>query len=111
MNPVIKITCLVALFVLPFLSNASTQAESNFKTLCVACHGELGHGDGPAGAALAEKPSNIYKGLNSWFESRDELIDTVLKGNEEMPAWGAMLSPQQVEEIFVYIETINQPKN
>ncbi|GAK84757.1 hypothetical protein JCM19238_2335 [Vibrio ponticus] len=38
------------------------------------------------------------------------MIDTVLNGNEEMPAWGNILNQQQVKEIFAYIESINQTK-
>ncbi|WP_244204759.1 c-type cytochrome [Vibrio rhodolitus] len=63
-----------------------------------------------AAQTLSEQPSNIYQELNSWFESEAELIDTVLNGNEEMPAWKSVLNQQQVKEIFAYIESINQTK-
>jgi hypothetical protein len=33
-------------------------AESVFKTRCSTCHGEGGHGDGPAAVALNPKPRN-----------------------------------------------------
>jgi mono/diheme cytochrome c family protein len=33
-------------------------AESVFKTRCSTCHGEGGHGDGPASVALNPKPRN-----------------------------------------------------
>lgn len=33
-------------------------AESVFHTRCATCHGESGHGDGPAAAALNPKPRN-----------------------------------------------------
>ena len=82
--------------------------KQNYQNLCSSCHGDLGHGDGPASKALSEAPSNINDGLNSWFETETELIDTVLNGNEGMPAWGSVLSEQQVKDIFVYIREINQ---
>ncbi|NOI83559.1 cytochrome c [Vibrio tubiashii] len=84
------------------------KGENNYKTLCISCHGEKGHGDGIAGKALAEQPSNIYAGLNSWFETEAELIDTVLNGNEGMPAWSAVLTEQDVKGIFAYINKINE---
>jgi cytochrome c5 len=33
-------------------------AENVFKTRCSTCHGESGHGDGPASVALNPKPRN-----------------------------------------------------
>ena len=90
------------------LANETVSGEQNYKTLCVSCHGEKGHGDGIAGTVLPEQPSNIYEGLTSWFETESELIDTVLDGNEGMPAWKAVLSENEVKEIFAYIRKINE---
>ena len=60
-----------------YVVNLDIEAgENSYKTFCVSCHGDLGHGDGIAGKALPELPSNIYDGLNSWFESESELIET-----------------------------------
>jgi mono/diheme cytochrome c family protein len=39
-------------------STEPLTAESVFKTRCSTCHGETGHGDGPASAALNPKPRN-----------------------------------------------------
>src|SRR5262245_61357124 len=36
----------------------SSDPKEVFKTRCVMCHGESGHGDGPASAALNPKPRN-----------------------------------------------------
>lgn len=84
------------------------KGETNYKTLCMSCHGEKGHGDGVVGKTLPEAPSDINAGLNSWFESEAELIDTVLNGNEEMPSWGAVLTEDDVKDIFAYIQKVNQ---
>lgn len=84
------------------------NGQAKFKTLCESCHGEKGHGDGIAGQALSEKPSNIYNGLTSFFEFESELIATVLEGNEGMPAWGSMLNENDVKDIFEYIRQINE---
>ena len=37
---------------------APLTAEGVFKTRCATCHGEGGHGDGPAAVALNPKPRN-----------------------------------------------------
>ncbi|OLQ89345.1 hypothetical protein BIY22_19740 [Vibrio panuliri] len=112
MKKIATILIAASLITIPSLVLATSleQGKQNYQTLCLACHGNLGHGDGVAAQALSEQPSNIHQSLNSWFESEAELIDTVLNGNEEMPAWGSVLNEQQVKEIFAYIESINQPK-
>lgn len=98
-----------ALFTAPSYSQEVDlhNGEMKFKTLCVSCHGEKGHGDGIAGKDLLEKPSNIYSGLTSFFEFESELIATVLEGNEGMPAWGSILSETDVKDIFEYVRKIN----
>ncbi|MGY3572355.1 cytochrome c [Vibrio sp. SCSIO 43135] len=90
------------------LSADLANGEQQFTSLCVSCHGEKGHGDGVAGKALSEAPSNIYDGLTSFWESEAELMDTVLNGNEGMPAWKSVLSENDVKDIFAYIRQINQ---
>lgn len=112
MNKIIPILILATSLAYASISHATPldSAKQNYQSLCSSCHGKLGHGDGIAAKGLKETPSNIYQELNSWFETEAELIDVVLNGNEEMPAWGSVLDQQQVKEIFAYIEHINQDK-
>jgi len=44
--------------VTPAVAAEPLTAESVFKTRCSTCHGEGGHGDGPASVALNPKPRN-----------------------------------------------------
>jgi mono/diheme cytochrome c family protein len=44
--------------VTPAVATEPLTAESVFKTRCATCHGEGGHGDGPASVALNPKPRN-----------------------------------------------------
>lgn len=39
-----------------------TYGAKLFKTNCAMCHGDTGHGDGAAGAALNPKPRNLVEG-------------------------------------------------
>lgn len=61
-----------------------------FKTRCGPCHGESGHGDGPAAAALTPKPRNYTDG--AWQKSvKDEDIKkTVLYGGAAVGKSAAM---------------------
>ncbi|OLQ75427.1 hypothetical protein BIT28_22580 [Photobacterium proteolyticum] len=83
------------------------NGKEKYLTYCLSCHGELGHGNGVAAATLSEKPSNIYKKVTSPFEFESELYSTVMNGNEGMPAWGAILSTNDVRDIFGYIIEAN----
>jgi mono/diheme cytochrome c family protein len=56
---------------------AALDPKEVFKTRCVTCHGESGHGDGPASAALSPKPRNYTDA--AWQKSvRDDDIKKVI---------------------------------
>ncbi|MCB9918366.1 MAG: hypothetical protein H6832_08180 [Planctomycetes bacterium] len=56
---------------------ARIEANEVFKTICVTCHGENGHGDGPGAAATDPKPRDFAD--VKWQESvTDEHIIKVI---------------------------------
>lgn len=56
---------------------ARAEARQNFDTICIACHGATGHGDGPAAAAMDPKPRSF--GDKAWQSSiSDEHIIKVI---------------------------------
>ncbi|HKU45174.1 MAG TPA: c-type cytochrome [Polyangiales bacterium] len=55
-------------------------AESVFKTRCATCHGEGGHGDGPAAAALNPKPRNYTDPEWQKTVTDDQLKKTIVGG-------------------------------
>ena len=55
-------------------------AESVFKTRCSTCHGEGGHGDGPADVALNPKPRNYTDGEWQKSVTDDQLKKTIVGG-------------------------------
>lgn len=97
----------LALIALTSSNTFASEGETLYKTYCISCHGDKAHGNGPAASTLPEAPSNIYEGLTSFFESDAELMETVLYGNEGMPAWESVLNEKQVNQIFDYIKSIN----
>jgi len=84
-----------------------------YKLYCAACHGETGHGDGLAAAALTPKPRNF---------SDKALMDTVTDANmfkiiKEggpavgksmfMTAWGPVLNDdQKIHDVAAFIRTL-----
>jgi mono/diheme cytochrome c family protein len=55
-------------------------AESVFKTRCSTCHGESGHGDGPASVALNPKPRNYTDGEWQKSVTDEQLKKTIVGG-------------------------------
>jgi cytochrome c5 len=55
-------------------------AESVFKTRCSTCHGEGGHGDGPAAVALNPKPRNYTDGEWQKSVTDEQLKKTIVGG-------------------------------
>jgi mono/diheme cytochrome c family protein len=55
-------------------------AESVFKTRCSTCHGEGGHGDGPAAAALNPKPRNYTDPEWQKTVTDEEIKKTIIGG-------------------------------
>ena len=55
-------------------------AEEIFKTRCATCHGEGGHGDGPAAAALNPKPRNYTDPEWQKTVTDDQLKKTIVGG-------------------------------
>jgi len=98
-------------------SQAQNPAEGKklYSTYCSTCHGEMGKGDGVAGASLPVKPADHTNGAAMNQLSDKFLIDIISKGGSGvgkstfMPSWGAALNDRQVRDIVAYIRSIAVP--
>jgi mono/diheme cytochrome c family protein len=115
-NPMIQ--RILILSVLFFMASATAQAagdpvagKAKFDATCATCHGPMGAGDGPAAAALNPKPRN----LQITKRTDDELKKIIKEGGASvgmtatMPAWGAMLTDIDVDNVIAYIHTLAKP--
>jgi mono/diheme cytochrome c family protein len=93
-------------------SAASEEARSMFKTVCAACHGENGRGDGVAAASLNPKPRDYTD--KAWQRSvtDDHIRDIILKGGSAlgksplMPAQPQLAAkPDVVEELVKIVRS------
>ena len=89
-----------------------TNGQTKYQTYCLACHGDKGHGDGVASAALTVKPDSLVEELSNPWGFKLELIYSVLDGDNGqdglMPAFKGTLTKKDINDIFGYIENINQ---
>lgn len=112
------VCCFAAiLFVMPVWAGESGQAgasaadgKKTFLKYCANCHGRHGLGDGAAGKLLPTPPYNL-----SWSTAKDEYLrELISKGGEvmdrapEMPAWGKVLTPVQIDAVILHLKTLRR---
>ena len=78
---------------------------------CTACHGTRGDGLGPRAYFIQPKPRNFIHSESRSMFNRPALFGAIMMGKTGtvMPAWGTVLSPQQVADVaeFVYQDFIH----
>lgn len=84
---------------------ASTERGGKlFEKHCVVCHGPEGRGDGPAGAALKPKPSNLDEMAGQHPEG--DLAWKIENGRGAMPAWKGTLNESQIWDIVNFLKSL-----
>jgi len=115
-----KIVTLLFLFAVvrpaPGAAEDHGDGKKLYQTYCTGCHGASGKGDGPAGKILPVKPADHTNGKKMSQYSDEHLVAVISKGgasvgkSSQMPAWGAVLKPEQIQEIVGYIRTLVLPE-
>lgn len=76
---------------------ASVSAgEATYMDFCSSCHGE----------ALRNTSGGVTFDLRRLGpDEHDRFIRSVTNGKSQMPPWGGVLSPEQMESIWAYVQT------
>ena len=90
----------------PLGADAATAGAEIFKNNCTACHGEQGHGDGPAGASLNPQPKNLPELAATVGD--DYLFWRVSTGKSgtSMVGWKGILTDEQIWQAVTFIRTL-----
>jgi mono/diheme cytochrome c family protein len=90
----------------PLGADAATAGAEIFKNNCAACHGEQGHGDGPAGAALNPAPRNLS--ALAAIVGDDYLFWRVSAGKAgtSMIGWKGVLTDEQIWQVVSFIRAL-----
>ena len=104
------------------LCDDSSSGKAAYESNCAACHGQSGKGDGPAGAELRTKPSDLTSiAKRNGGVSPTEIVYRVIDGtrtkrvhgNYEMPVWGYVFGSEpedvvrrRILAIIDYLQTI-----
>lgn len=78
-------------------TGVARRGATLFATNCQACHGEKAVGG--AGPKLSGNPI-LREGDRFW--------ETVLHGRGAMPAWAALLKPQDIADIHAWLQTLSK---
>ena len=87
------------------LSGDVVTGKAYFIQNCTACHGINGDGNGPRAYFIFPKPRNFQDPEFHKQLSRPQLFNAIKNGvlGREMPAWGKVLSDQQIMDITEYM--------
>ncbi len=84
------------------------SGEQTYRTLCTACHGETGRGDGPAAVAFNPPPADFTspEGLSRLTD--EEVTEVVARGRAAMPAFGAIIDADVLPGLVAYLRELSR---
>jgi cytochrome c oxidase cbb3-type subunit III len=92
------------------------SADDNYTAYCARCHGENGHGDGPATVTLKTKPQNFSDCDRSSQIPDDTMFDAIKRGGTfvglsgDMPDWSVDLSDDEIHDLVKYVRSFCKKK-
>jgi len=84
------------------------EGERIYAKHCGSCHGEAGLGDGPTARLAGLKPANLPVAVRE--KSRAEILATISKGRQAMPAFGRILTDAEREAVYQYLRTLPEKR-
>ncbi len=92
---------------MPFdnIAVAAQKGKELYQVYCWSCHGESGFGDGAAGSALGQQPSNFHSNRVK-RQSDGALFWKLSTGLGNMPGFAASLSEEQRWQLIAYVRSI-----
>lgn len=93
------------------LTGNVASGRAAYMANCVPCHGSAGNGNGPRAYFIFPKPRNFLDPATQRRLNRPALFYGIKNGviGKEMPAWGKVMSDQEIADIaeFVYREFVS----
>ncbi len=97
----------------PPMGDASHGAAL-YAEYCWTCHGKTGKGDGPIAVAYKPRPRNLTDRAHLATRTDYDLYNVISQGGAAvnravtMPAWGAVLAPQEMWDLVAYIRQLSK---
>lgn len=81
-----------------------SKGQGIYQRHCLGCHGSSGKGDGPNARTLNPKPANLKKIAGRMPDIH--FFIQIDAGPGEMPAWRDMLSPEDMQALTQYLQSL-----
>lgn len=87
------------------LKGNTLAGQAFYMKNCFACHGVKGDGNGPRAYFIAPRPRNFTSDESRRIYNRPRLFDAISNGKRGtvMPAWGKVLSDQQIADVAEFV--------
>lgn len=95
----------------PSLIVMASVGEELYKRQCAACHGDTGKGNGPAASALSPRPANLTDPKRMDQFSDADLLALIANGKGVMPAFAALLKPDELKAVVEYVRSLRAGQN
>ncbi len=91
-------------------ADAIAKGKEQYTAVCLACHGEKGLGDGPAGSALTPKPGNLQTAVKETSDAylfwRISEGGSMAPFKSSMPAQKGVMKDEQIWQVVNYIKSL-----
>lgn len=84
--------------------------QATYRQYCAPCHGAKGKGDGPAAVAFNPPPADFTNPESIPKLTDEQVMEVITKGRASMPAWGAILTPEQLAPLMDYLRELSRGK-
>lgn len=95
---------------LAVLGDDVSRGEVVFKTNCILCHGTNGNGKGRAATLFNPPPADLTRSDKN--DDYKRMIVTLggeaMGRSAAMPAWGAQLSAQEIDDVIHYLQALRR---
>ncbi len=94
---------------IPSSPQSIDRARALWKLNCEACHGVEGRGDGPVSASLRKRPKDLTRIAMPPAFPDGVVAYRIANGDDVMPAWKSVLSPEEIWDLVNYIRAQRRP--
>lgn len=109
MKPLAALLSIAAVLAFIRAPARAADAQDNYTSFCMKCHGPRGRGDGPSVSSLATKPEDFTDCAAMRKISDDTMLEVIKGGGAaarlpaDMPGWSGGLSDPEIYDLIAFV--------